>query len=252
MASSISLKLRQRERALEETNLLLKEKDRLKSEYVLRVSHDIKEHLAAIQGCLEPVAGGITGELNLKQLDLVERASERASKLMFFVKALLEITRIKLSKEFKADYFSFKDILLEAVNQITIKARDKNISVSCKLESTIDMIRGSKEYIHEVMVNILANAVKYTSANGKIEVRVNDKGNTILIQIKDTGIGIPKDEVPRIFEEFYRASNAKKVERDGTGLGLSIARQIVEMHNGKICVESEEGKGSIFRIELPK
>lgn len=79
-----------------------------------------------------------------------------------------------------------------------------------------------------------------------------DKGNSILIQIEDTGIGIPKDELSKVFDEFYRASNAKEVERDGTGLGLSIAKQIVERHQGKIWVESEEGKGSSFSIELPK
>ncbi|MCM8778537.1 MAG: HAMP domain-containing histidine kinase [Candidatus Omnitrophica bacterium] len=252
MASSISVRLRQRERILEEANALLREKDRIKSEYVLRVSHDIKEHLSAIQGCLEPVVAGITGELNPKQSDLLQRATERTVKLMFFVKALLEITRIKLSKELKMDYFSFKDMLSESINQIISRAKDKNISVSSTIEPTIDRIRGAKEYLQETIVNLLANSVKYTPHNGKIDINVMDKGNYIFIQIKDTGIGIPKDELPKIFDEFYRASNAREVERDGTGLGLSIAKQIVERHQGKIWVESEEGKGSIFSIELPK
>jgi len=252
MATSISSRLRQREKVLKETNELLKEKDQLKSEYVLRVSHDIKEHLAAIQGCLEPVAGGITGELNPKQFDLVQRAVRRTAKLMFFVRALLEITRIKLSKEIKMDFFSFKDVLSETVDYITVKARDKNISVSSTLEPSIDRIRGTKEYIQETITNLLANSVKYTPRNGKIEIKVSDKGNSILMQIKDTGIGIPRDELPKIFDEFYRASNAREVERDGTGLGLSIAKQIVQRHQGNIWVESEEGKGSTFHIELPK
>lgn len=252
MATSISGKLKQREKILEETNELLKEKDRIKSEYVLRVSHDIKEHLSAIQGCLEPVAGGITGELNPKQFDLIQRAVQRTTKLMFFVKALLEITRIKLSKEIKMDYFSFKDVHSEAIAYIALKAKDKNISVNSIIEPSIDRIRGAKEYIQETLTNLLANSVKYTPPNGRIDIKVSDKGNSILIEITDTGIGIPKDELPRIFEEFYRASNAKEVERDGTGLGLSIAKQIVERHQGKIWVESEEGKGSTFSIELPK
>ncbi len=252
MATSISHKLRQREKALEETNALLKEKDRLKSEYVLRVSHDIKEHLAAIQGCLEPVAGGITGELNPKQLDLVQRAVQRTAKLIFFVKALLEITRIKLTNELNLDYFHFQNLLSEAIAYISSKAKDKNITVNSTVEPSIDRIYGAQEYIQETIVNILANAVKYTPCNGRIDIGVNDKGNTILIQIKDTGIGIPKDELPRIFDEFYRASNAKEVEKDGTGLGLSIAKQVVQRHNGKIWAESEEGKGSTFNIILPK
>ncbi len=252
MATSISARLKQREKILKDTNEQLKEKDRIKSEYVLRVSHDIKEHLAAIQGCLEPVAREIIGQLNPKQLDLVQRAARRTAKLMFFVKALLAITRIKLSKEIKMDYFSFKDMLSEAISYVASKAKDKDISLNPRLEPTVDRIRGSKEYIQETLTNLLANAVKYTPRNGKIDITVSDKGNRILIEIKDNGIGIPKDELPRIFEEFYRASNAKEVERDGTGLGLSIAKQIVEIHNGKIWVESEEGKGSTFSIELPK
>jgi signal transduction histidine kinase len=251
-ASSISKRLKQRETALNITNEQLKEKDRLKSEYVLRVSHDIKEDLAAIQGCLEPVAKGIVGELNPTQLNLIQRATKRTSGLLFFVKALLEITRIKLSREIKMDYFSFPDTLSEVISHIASKAKDKDICLNSLVEPTIDRIMGSKEYIQESITNLLANSVKYTPRSGKIDIKVSDKGNRILINISDNGIGIPKDELPKIFDEFYRASNAKEVERDGSGLGLSITKRIIEMHNGRIWVESQEGKGSVFYLELPK
>jgi len=252
MATSISQRLREREKILADTNALLKKQDHLKSEYVLRVSHDIKEHLSAIHGCLEPVAGGITGELNPKQFDLIQRAVQRTAKLIFFVKALLEITRIKLSRQIKIDHFSFQDTLSEAISYVASKAKDKSITINSNVELTIDRISGSKEHIQESISNLLANSVKYTPHDGRIDITVRDKGNYILIEITDNGIGIPKDEIPRIFEEFYRASNAKEVEKDGTGLGLSIVKQIVEMHKGKIWVGSEEGKGSTFSIELPK
>ncbi|MDP2941540.1 MAG: sensor histidine kinase, partial [Candidatus Omnitrophota bacterium] len=126
------------------------------------------------------------------------------------------------------------------------------ILVNSVVDAGIDRIRATREYIEEAISNLLANSIKYTPSNGKIDIMVSDNGNSILIQIKDTGIGIPKSELSRIFEEFYRASNAKQVERDGTGLGLSIAKQIVQRHNGKIWAESEEGKGSTFSIILPK
>jgi len=252
MATSISKRLKQREKVLEEANLQLEEKDRIKSEYVLRVSHGIKEHLSAIQGCLEPVAGGITGELNAKQFDLVQRAAQRTAKLMAFVVALLQITRIKLYKEMKMEYFSLKDSVDEAVNYTSSKAKAKFISVSFTIDAGIDKIRAAKEYIQETLTNLLVNSIKYTPRNGRVDIMIRNKGSSVLIEIADTGIGIPKNELPRIFEEFYRASNAKDVERDGTGLGLSIAKHVIEMHNGKIWVESEEGKGSKFSIELPK
>ncbi len=252
MATSISRRLKQREKVLEEANLQLEEKDRIKSEYVLRVSHGIKEHLSAIQGCLEPVAGGITGELNAKQFDLVQRAAQRTAKLMSFVVALLQITRIKLYKEMKMEYFSLKDSVLEAIDDTGSKAKAKNISVGFTVEPGVDKIRASREYVQETLTNLLVNSIKYTPPNGHIDVSVWDRGNMVLIEILDNGIGIPENELPRIFEEFYRASNAKETERDGTGLGLSIAKRVVEMHNGRIWVESEEGKGTKLSIELPK
>ncbi len=252
MASSISIRLRQREKSLREANLLLEEKDRIKSEYVMRVSHDIKEHLSAIQSCLEPVAEGITGELNPKQKDLFQRAGQRTEKLTSFVKALLEITRIKLSRHIEMGYFSLRKTIENAINFVEPKARDKGISIDSNIESTVDIIMGAQIYIEETIANLLANSVKYTPRNGRVSLSVKDRGDSILIQITDTGIGIPKEEIPRIFEEFYRASNAKEIERDGTGLGLSIAKQVVERHNGRIWVESEEGKGSTFNIVLAK
>ncbi|MBU4342447.1 MAG: HAMP domain-containing histidine kinase [Candidatus Omnitrophica bacterium] len=252
MATSISRRLREREASLKEANALLKQKDRIKSEYVLRVTHDIKEHLAAIQSCIEPVTGGIVGSLNEKQMNLLQRADERAGKLMFFVKALLEVTSIKLSKEIRMGHFDFSDMLKDAIHTIARKAGNKNIFLSSTVEPGIQKIRGAREYIQELISNLLANSVKYTPRNGKVDIDVIDKGNSILIQIKDTGIGIPGEELSKVFDEFYRASNAREIEKDGTGLGLSIAKQVVARHNGKIWVESVQGKGTTFFIMLPK
>lgn len=252
MATSIVKRLRAHQRQLRQANELLEEKDRIKSEYVLRVTHDIKEHLSSIEGCLQPVSAGITGVLNDSQRDLLERAEQRVDKLMFFVKALLEITRIKLSKHIEMDYFSLRKTVESAVNFVDAKAKNKSIRINCEIEPSIEKIKGAQVYIEETIANLLSNSVKYTAAHGKIGISVKDRGDTVLIQITDTGIGVPKSDIPYIFNEFYRASNAKGIERTGTGLGLSIAKQVVERHNGKIWVESEVGRGSTFSIELPK
>ena len=252
MATSITKKLREKEMRLEQANEQLEEKDRIKSEYVLRVSHDIKEHLSAVQSCLDTVTNGMAGELNEKQLDLLTRADVRAEKLMFFVKALLEITRIKLNKEIEMRNFSLKQTIENALSFIETRAKDKNITITCDIDSDIGDVTGAQVYIEETIANILANSVKYTFAGGKISLTVREKGDYVLIGISDTGIGIPKDEINKVFDEFYRASNARALEKDGTGLGLSIAKQVVERHNGKIWVESEERKGSTFNILLPK
>lgn len=252
MTSSISAMLKKREQNLKQLNDLLTKKDRIKSEYVLRVTHDIKEHLSAIQGCLEPVIGGLTGPLDEKQLDLLKRADKRTERLTFFIKALLEITRIKLEKEIEMKHFSLRLVIANAINSVNAKAKDKGMAINVNIENTVDIINGSEVYIEETIANLLANSIKYSPNNSRIDILVKDRGSSILIRISDNGIGIPKDEIFKVFDEFYRASNAREVERDGTGLGLSIAKQVVERHGGEILVESEVGKGSSFNITLPK
>jgi len=252
MAGSISVKLRLREKSLREANLLLEEKDRIKSEYVLRVTHDIKEHISAIQSCIEPVAEGMLGELNPGQKDLIRRAGERTNKLIFFIKALLDITRIKLSRDMEMKDFSIVETARSAIILVDPRAKAKGISISRRIDTGADIIKGAQVYIEETIANLLANSVKYTPKGGKVEIVIEDKDSSVLIRISDNGIGIPKNELPNIFNEFYRASNAKELERDGTGLGLSMAKQVIERHHGRIWVDSEEGKGSVFSIMLPK
>ena len=252
MASSISKILRERENSLKEANVLLEEKDRIKSEYVLRVTHDIKEHLSTIQSCIEPVTNGITGPLNQKQQDLLTRAKDRARRLLIFVRALLEISRIRLSKALKMEEFMFPDAINGVLEDIKARANTRGIDFDVEMPPSAVKMKGVRLYIEEAIMNLLANSLKYTPRGGKITFRVKDTHEHIVIQIKDTGIGIPKDEIAYIFDEFYRASNAKNLEKEGTGLGLAITKEIVELHKGKILVESEEGKGSNFSVEFPK
>lgn len=252
MASSISHRLRLKEAHLRLANEQLKEKDRIKSNYVLRVTHDVKEHLAAIQACLDPVLHGVTGPVTPAQEGLIRRSYDRTGKLMTFVKALLEITRIKLSRSMETAPFSLRKAAESAVGFVEARAKARNIRLTWHIAPEIDEIVGSQVYIEETIANFLANSIKYTREGGSVDLRVGDAGASVLVRVKDTGIGIPAGELPRIFEEFYRASNAKAEERTGTGLGLSIAREVAARHNGRVWAESEEGKGSTFYFSLPK
>ncbi len=252
MASSISLKLRLKEAHLRAANEQLKEKDKIKSNYVLRVTHDVKEHLAAIQACLDPVLHGVTGPVAPAQESLIRRSYERTGKLMTFVKALLEITRIKLSRRMETGPFSLKRTAESAVGLVEARAKAKGIELSWHVGDGVDSMHGSQIYIEETIAGFLANAVKYTPEGGRVDLRVGDAGASVLIRVSDTGIGIPADELPHVFEEFYRARNAKALERTGTGLGLSIAREVASRHHGRVWAESAEGKGSAFYLSLPK
>ncbi len=245
------IELEKKEKALREANAQLKEKDRIKDEYVARVTHDIKGHLAAITSCLYVAAAESSGTLNDKQSDFLGRANRRTAQLTDFVKELLNLTQMRLSGQVRMEAFSLSDTITKALGAVTRKAEDKSITVTSSVDPTIDRITGDEFSINEMITNLLFNAVKYTPEGKTIQLEAARHEDHIRIDITDTGIGIPADEIENVFEEFFRASNAKKSEKDGTGLGLSLVKQIVERHGGTISVRSEEGRGSTFTVTLP-
>ncbi|MCK5596186.1 MAG: HAMP domain-containing histidine kinase [Candidatus Eisenbacteria sp.] len=252
LASSIAAELRERDDRLDEANRLLIEQDCIKSEYVFRVTHDIKGHLSAISSCLEPVLEGVTGPLRPGQLDLLRRAGRRTEVLARFVKALLELTRMRLSDEIAAERFSVGDAAKAAVSYVEARAHAKSIAVDlCVADAPTDIV-GARVYIEETVANLVANAVKYSPDGSRVRVTVEGTEDAVLVEVSDSGIGIPASELPAVFDEFYRASNARAVEREGTGLGLSMAKQVVERHGGHIGIESKEGRGTTVTLALPR
>lgn len=252
MTNYIVTRLRKREEDLMLANIQLQKKDSIKNEYVLRVTHDIKGHLATIQSCLSVVVNKILGSLSDKNHDLIYRAYNRTIKVTHFVNTLLKLTHMRLTGTMQMENFSLKNTLNKAVAAVKIKAKDKTITLNCNIEQSIDKIYGNEFSIEEMVTNLLYNAIKYTNKNGIVTLGVKDKPDNILVEIEDTGIGIPQEELLKVFDEFYRASNAKKIDKDGTGLGLSISKQIVQSHGGNIWVESKEGVGTKFSFTLPK
>ncbi|MEN6576080.1 MAG: HAMP domain-containing sensor histidine kinase [Phycisphaerales bacterium] len=251
MTTSISEQLRRRQEDLEKANAQLQEKDQVKNEYVLRVTHDIKGHLAAVLSCLDLVHGEILGPLNEKQKDFVGRAHRRTTSCLEFARALLKLTRMKLTGRLEIEQFSLKKVILNVLALVQNKAQSKSISLSHQIDPGIDKIWGEAVLVEETIANILFNAVKYTPDGGKVSLEARPEGNLVWIRVTDTGIGVPDGDSSRIFEEFYRAENARETERDGTGLGLAFARQVVERHGGRIWVEGNPGGGSIFTFTLP-
>ncbi len=252
MANYIAIRLKHTEHAYKEANVMLQEKDRIKDEYVSRVTHDIKGHLATIQGCLAVVVDRMTGKLDDQEADLITRAHARSIKLTNFVRALLRLTQMRLSNKLEMADFSMGEALRNATGAVKAKAGDKSITLNCNIDSSADNVLGNQFSIEEMVTNLLLNSIKYTPANGTIDVSAASDENFVLVTISDTGIGIPKEEQAQIFDEFFRATNAKRAERDGTGLGLSIVKYIVERHGGQIQVESQEGCGTTFKLTLPR
>ena len=252
MANYIATRLKRTEQAYRQANIMLQEKDRIKDEYVLRVTHDVKGHLATIQSCLALVAERIAGKWPGQDTDLISRAYRRARKLNDFVRELLKLTRMRLSNTLEMDDFSLVEALRNATDTVKSKASEKSITLNCRIEPSAGHIYGNRFSIEEMAANLLLNAIKYTPENGTVELGACANGESVHIEISDTGIGIPRQEQGRIFDEFFRATNARKAEWDGSGLGLAIVKHIVDGHGGDIDVTSSEDNGTTFTIRLPK
>jgi len=248
MASYIALRLRRAEEAQRQANQMLRQKDRIKDEYVAHLTHDIKGHLAAIQSCLGVAA---TDTLTGQAAEFVHRAYHRTQKLTAFVRTLLRLTRLKLDGSVETEFFRASDAVQEAVEAVQLAAQEKSLRLECHVIPATATVSGNAISFKEAITSLLLNATKYTPAGGTISVKAQPHGDSVVIEVTDTGIGIPPDEQPRIFEEFYRASNARQREPEGDGLGLSLVKRIVELHHGTILFSSELGVGTTFRIVLP-
>ncbi len=251
MTTSISEQLRRQQISYEAANAQLEGKDRLKDEYVLRLTHDIKGHLAAVQSCLDIVFNEMVGTLNEKQKDLVERAHRRAGKCMAFITSLLKLTRMKLTGRLEMERFSLRNCIFNSLGSVQNSAQGKGITIKHQIDPTVDEVFGEAVLIEETVTNMLFNAVKYTPEGGHVGLEVNRDATAVQLSITDTGIGVPEGDLAKIFEEFYRADNARAIERDGTGLGLAFARQVVERHGGRIWAQNNPEGGATFTFVLP-
>ena len=270
MASAISgeLRLRQRhvvqlgeqlleekkeelEQASRETTRLVEEKERF-LQFLSIAAHDLKAPLTAIQGFLWVMVGGYSGDLNDRQRHMLERSSKRIAELLNLISDLLDIPRIETGQiipEMKE--VSLKQAVRNCLPEQREVAKEKGLRLRVELPETLSRIRGSSPRIQQVIANLVGNALHYTE-EGTITVSVIELDDDIQVEIEDTGIGIPAEDMPHVFEDFFRASN---VEARGTGLGLSIVKRIVEAHNGRIWCESpcpESSRGSRFTFTLPK
>ena len=253
MTTSIEQRLRLREMELAEANDRLAEQDRLKSQYVLTVSHDLRSSLATIQSCLSVVLNDLTGTIPGKAREMIARAAQRADSLIRFVRDLLNLSRIRAMEELEKEAVHLDSAIQKVLAQWQMQSTEKSLDIETKILKNLAIL-GNQEAFEEMISNLIANAIRYTPRNGKIRITGtrSEEDSYVSLAISDTGIGIHPEDIPQIYNDFYRAKNAAILEKNGTGLGLSIVKQIVEAHQGNIWVESELGKGSTFTIKLPK
>lgn len=226
----------------------LKMLDRLKSDFIHTISHDLRSPLTAIMGYVELL--GRVGPLNEQQQQFVKHVQNSAQNITSLINDLLDLGRIEAGFDTRKDEVAFETILRYTLDNLNQQIIEKGQSLNLSVQDGLPSLRGNPIRLRQLVDNLLVNAVKYTPAGGVLTVNLFSEDGQIILEVIDTGLGIPATDQPHIFEKFYRASNTPK-NAPGTGLGLAIVKSIVDNHDGRIWLESSVGKGSKFVVVLP-
>ena len=234
-----------------ETLALRREKEMLREHFAAIVSHELKSPLAAVQQYLIALSSELSGQLTEDQNRRFERMQTRIDDLMKLIHTWLRAITVDIESikdNFKPT--SIPIVINKAVESVEPHAIRKDISIRTSMEDDIFAVNGDEGTLVEAVVNIVGNSVKYSPIGSQIEITASSSDNQVTIRIQDNGIGISEEDLPFLFEDFFRVKSNRSVER-GSGVGLALTRRILEAHEGTISVESELGKGSTFELCLP-
>jgi len=241
-----------------ETRRLQAENERIKENFVSIITHEMRSPLVAVDQYHQIFLGGFAGELLPKQIEILTQCRQRIKWLLSLVNEWLSIARLRDTTVFeKFEDITLRSVLDEAMKLVDIQAEKKSVTVEFYIPEDIGAIEGNRDALIHLFMNLYSNAIKYNIEGGQVVTRVADERDSVSIKVSDTGIGIPQESLPFVFEEFFRVplseEGAKKgIAESGTGLGLSIVRKIVEAHRGYISVESQVNVGTCFTVMLPK
>lgn len=228
------------------------EADRAKSEFVSTVSHELRTPMTSIKGYTDLLFMEVVGRLNEDQKRFLEIIKSNADRLTMLINDLLDISRIETGRvKLELQPLKMEDVVREVVSSLQGQIEKENQTLTLKVPSNLGLVLADRDRLAQILTNLVSNANQYTPKGGNITISLSRAEDTIRVDISDTGIGIPLEEQGKVFERFYRGSHPVVQQSSGTGLGLSIVKMFVEMHNGRIWVDSEPGKGSTFTFILP-
>lgn len=250
---------------LQNTNKKLEKLEQLKSEFISIVSHELRTPLTAIKNSLNIILSGKSGELPAPMLNFLNMASRNVTRLAGIINDLLDLSKIEAGKmDFRFGEFSVKTPIEDVYATFLASAQEKNINLQIQTEEDLESGYGDLDRLEQILSNLVSNAIKFTAEQGEIIVSAQKAtreeiqkcptkltGDYVKFSVKDTGIGIAQEDIPKVFDKFQQIESALVRKVGGTGLGLSIARQLVEAHRGCIWVDSEVGLGSTFSFLVP-
>ena len=221
--------------------------------HVLSVtSHDLRAPLATVQSCLEVIIGGFVGDINDRQKELLIGSRQRISDLTSMIDNILDISYIEIS-ELDFENLSLPQVVENSIGDVKGMADKKGIRLENNVSRELPRVFGLSKRLQQVLNNLLSNGIKFTPAGGMVTISSQDMDDFVQLEVADTGIGISAEDLPRVFDDFYRGM--KVIEAEGAGIGLSIAKKIIDAHGGRIWAESpnpETGVGTKFSFTLPK
>ena len=224
---------------------------RMRSQFLANVSHELRTPIFSIQGYLETLLNGAIDDPKVNK-HFLQKANQNTVNLSNLLNDLIDISMIE-SGEMRMSYryFDINNFIQNILSEFIPMAEEKNIKLTFNPTKDGLQVFGDKDKLRQVLVNLLQNAIKYTD-EGSIEILLTEEKKVVNIAVKDTGIGIPEEDLNRVFERFYRVDKARSRAVGGTGLGLAIVKHIIEAHNSKIVVQSKLNKGSTFSFKLKK
>lgn len=227
--------------------------ERSKSQHMRRVSHELRSPLGAIQNLLTMVEEALTGEGRGRERDLAARAARRADQALKLVDDLLTLARSQDAKfTVKMKEVPLLRSIREVVGFLRPRADGKGVTLTTDLQQGLPPVMGDAESLEQLVSNLTANAIKYTPEGGQVGISAAVRGDCVVVTVTDTGIGIAHEDLPYVFDEFYRGKNAREFAEQGTGLGLSIVKSIADLHSAQIHIQSEIGCGTTFELTLPR
>jgi len=249
----LSRALEHRRLALE-AEKLTREKKLLEDNIITMVSHQLRTPLVAIQQYFEVILSDIAGRVEDEPKEMIRRASERLTGLLNLINDWLDLARIDQGRLLgKIKPLDPGKMMRKLVEFMTPAAKEAGVTLEWSGPDAPDFkALGDEETLEQVFINLISNAVAYNKPGGRVRIGLGEESGFVVFEVQDSGIGISKDHLPLIFDQFYQVSRSEGRKRKGSGLGLSIAKKIVEAHNGRIDVSSEPGTGSTFTVRIPK